>query len=184
MAAEAPVLSDAQQSRLAAGEVVLVDALPPGAGRSAEGGTALGIVRAPPETVWRILVDYRRHPEIYPRVVKADVVEADERRVLVRYVASIWPLSFTFYMNKYPDAARRRIEWRLAEDRPNSLFRESSGYWQVDPVEGGSLVTYALAVRTILPAFVTRRPQRDSLVETVEAVRRRAQEASGSAATR
>jgi Polyketide cyclase / dehydrase and lipid transport len=177
-AAPSPSLSDDQQRRLAAGEVLLIDKLPPGAGRSAQGGTAIAIVHASPETVWRVLVDYGGHSGIYPRVVGAQVLEADERRALVRYVVGIGPFSFGVYMNKYLDATRRRIEWRLADNRPNELFRESSGYWQIDPAERGSLLTYALAVQTVLPAFVTRRAERDSLFETVRAVRKRAEDAN------
>jgi ribosome-associated toxin RatA of RatAB toxin-antitoxin module len=184
LAAPPSSLSDDQQRRLWAGEVILVDTLPPGAGRSTQGGTAIAIVHAPPETVWRILVDYRGHSTIYPRVVGTEVLEADEHKALVRYVVGIGPFSFHVYMNKYLDATRRRVEWRLADEHPNGLFRESSGYWQVDPAEGASRLTYALAVRTILPAFATHRAQRDSLVETVLAVRKRAEDASRAAVAR
>jgi hypothetical protein len=66
------------------------------------------------------------------------------------------------------------VEWHLAEGRPHGLFRENSGYWQVDAAnaERGSLVTYAIAVRTMLPAFVTGGAEAASLVETVTALRR------------
>jgi hypothetical protein len=171
-------LSEEDRRRLAAGEVVLLDALPPGAGTSAHGGTAVGLVRASPETVWRILVDYAGHTRLYPRVVGVEVLEADERHALIRYLVGIGPLSFQVHMDKQLDARRRRVEWRLAEGHANNLFRESSGYWQVDAAEGASLVTYAMAVRTILPAFVTRRAERDSLVETIKTVRKRAGEMS------
>jgi len=42
----------------------------------------------------------------------------------------------------------------------------------VDPAEGGSLVTYAIAVRTILPGFVTLGAERDSLVDTIQRLRK------------
>jgi hypothetical protein len=164
-------LSASQRHALAAGEVVVLDLLPPRASASAHGGTALAILRAPPEAVWRVLTDYPGHPRYYPRVVSAEVVRADERRVLVRYVARIGPFSFRFHMYKYPDTARRRIEWELASDHSNTLFRENSGYWQVDGAEGGSLVAYAIAVRTVLPAFLTRGAARDSLADTINALR-------------
>ena len=149
----------------------MLEALPPRASAAARGGTALAIVRASPEKVWRVLIDYRGHPRYYPRVTSAEVVEADERHALVRYTVAIGPFSFNFHMNKYPDAARRRIDWQLAEDRANSLFRENSGYWRVEDVEGGSLVVYAVGVRTVLPGFLTRGAERDSLVDTINALR-------------
>ena len=164
-------LSNDQQRRLAAGEVIVLDALPPGGSTSARGGTGVAIVRASPERVWGVLVDYRGHSRFYPRVVAVEVLEATERHALVRYEVGIGPLSFGFHMNKYPDPVRRRIEWQLADGRANSLFRENSGYWQVDQREGGSQVVYAIAVRTILPAFATFGTERTSIVDTINGLR-------------
>jgi Polyketide cyclase / dehydrase and lipid transport len=161
-----------QRDRLAAGEVVVLDTLPPGASQSAGGGTALGLVRASPESVWAVLVDHRGHPRYYPRVISAEPVEVDAQHALVRYEVGIGPFSFEFHMMKYPDPVRRRAEWHLDPNHPNNFFRENSGYWQVDPAEGGSLVTYAIAVRTILPGFVTFGAERRSLVDTINKLRK------------
>lgn len=167
-----PDLSADQRHRLSAGEVVVLDTLPAGASKSAGGGTAVGLVRAAPERVWSVLVDYRGHPRYYPRVVSAEVVEADSQHALVRYEVGVGPLSFGFHMIKYPDPVRRRIEWHLDASHPNNFFRENTGYWQVDPAEGGCLVTYAIAVRTIVPGFVTRGAERKSLVDTIQRLRK------------
>jgi ABC-type transport system involved in cytochrome c biogenesis permease subunit len=59
------------------------------------------------------------------------------------------------------------------------MFRENSGYWQVDPSERMSLVTYAIAVRTMLPAFVTLGAERDNLVETLTSLRKLVEEGGG-----
>jgi ribosome-associated toxin RatA of RatAB toxin-antitoxin module len=161
--------------RLATGEIVVTDALPPGASRTARGGTAFAIVRAPPAEVWRVIVDYPGHPRYYPRVTATEVVESDVRHVIVRYQVTVWPVSFTFFMDKYPEPQRRRVHWHLADGRAHGLFRENSGYWQVDDsdgVVGASVVTYAIAVRTMLPAFVAGGAERDSLAETVSALRK------------
>jgi ribosome-associated toxin RatA of RatAB toxin-antitoxin module len=169
-------LSDAQRHRLAAGEVVVRDALPPGASKSARGGTALAVVRASPERVWRVLMDYPGHSRYYPRVVAAEVVESTERQVVVRYEVGVGPFYFNFHMNKYPDPKRRRIEWHLADGRANGLFRENSGYWQVEEAEHATLVTYAIAVRTLVPTFLTPGAERDSLTETITGMRKLAEE--------
>lgn len=167
-------LSEDVRRRLATGEIIVTDALPPGASQTARGGTALAIVRAPPAEVWRVILDYRGHPRYYPRVTATDVVESDERHVIVRYRVAVGPFSSTFFMEKYPDPRRRRVHWHLAPGRTHGLFRENSGYWQVDrsDVVGTSLVTYAIAVRTKLPEFITAGAERDSLVETVTALRK------------
>ena len=179
--AESLGLSVDQQRRVAAGEVVVLDILPPGASTSAGGGTAVAVVRAAQERVWAVLIDYRGHPRYYPRVVSAEVVEADTQHALVRYEVGIGPFSFGFYMIKYPDPVRRRIEWHLDANRPNNFFKENTGYWQVDPAEGGSLVIYAIAVRTILPGFVTRGAERESLVDTIKKLRKVVEDDKGAA---
>jgi hypothetical protein len=170
-----PALSGDQERRLAAGEIVLLEALPPGASAEAQGGTAIALVRAPVDRVWSILVDYPGHPRFYPRLVSAEVLKMSEGHALVRYVAAIGFMSFTFHMDKYRDPARRRVEWQLAPGHASSLFRENSGYWQVNARDGASLVTYGLAVRTVLPAFLTRAAERDSLVDTIKGLRRLAE---------
>ena len=174
-----PMLSDDQQRRLDAGEVIVLDALPPGAGKSTHGGTALAVVRASPERVWRILVDYPGHTRYYPRVTGVEVLEADEQHALVRYEVGIGPFSFRFHMSTHLDPIQRRIEWQLADGHANRLLRENTGYWQLGEAPGGTLVTYALAVRTILPAFATSGSERESLVDTIKALRKLAEEGDG-----
>jgi len=174
-------LSADQQHRLAAGEVVVLDALPPGASESARGGTAVALVRAAPDRVWPVLVDYRGHPRYYPRVVSAELVEADARRALVRYEVAVGPFSFSFHVIKYPDPVRRRIDWHLDPGHANNFFRANTGYWQVDPAHGGSLVTYAIAVRTILPGFATLGAERESLVSTIKKLRKLVEDDEGAA---
>ena len=174
-----PPLSPDQRRHLDAGDVVLLDMLPPGASSSAQGGTAVAVVCAAPSVVWNVLVDYRNHPAIYPRVTRAEVVHANASRVRVRYTVSIGPFPVDVDMDKYPDAARRRVEWHLAEERPNRFFSESSGTWQVDEAGAASIVTYAVATRSLVPGFMTRASHRDSLVATVAAVRTQAKHPAG-----
>ncbi len=169
-------LSTEQQRRLDAGEIVLLDVLPAGGDTErSHGGTAIGLVQAPTATVWKVLVDYPRHSGLYPHVVGAEVLEADATRALVRYAVGVGPFSFGFHVNNFPEESRGRLVWRLAHDRPNDLFRDSWGYWQVEPQARGAIVTYAMAARTVLPAFVTRDAERDGLVEALRAVRTRAE---------
>ena len=169
--------------RLAAG-AVRGPAAPPGCGRGdrarhAAAGASESPAAAPhwprasvAAQVWSVLVDYPGHSRYYPRVVAAEVVGGDERRVLVRYQVGIGPFAFAFHMDKFPDPRRRRIDWHLADGHSHGLFRENSGYWQVDEADAASLVTYAIAVRTMLPTFITRGAEGESLTETVVAMRK------------
>lgn len=170
-------LSGDHLRRLAVGEIILLDVLPPGGtGKPAQGGTGIALVHASAESVWRVLVDFPGHRGLYPRVVGAEVVEFDVEHALVRYVVGLGPLSFGFHVHNYPDAIRRRINWRLAHERPNDLFRETWGYWHIEPRGNDVLLTYAMAARTVLPSFITRNAERDGLVETLKAVRERAEQ--------
>ena len=171
-AADPLTLTVEQQGRLANREIIVLDARPPGASPGAGGGTAVALVPASVERVWSVLTDYPGHPRYYPGVVAAEVLEASGARVLVRYTVKVGFFTFQFHMRKVADPGRRRIEWHLAEDRSNGLLRENSGYWLVEARPGGSLVTYAIAVRSYVPAFLTAGSERDSLVETVTGLRR------------
>jgi uncharacterized membrane protein len=177
LAGDQLALSDDEQRRLTAGEIVLRDVRPPG-------GTAIAVVRAPVERVWSVLTDYPGHPRYYPRVTAAEVLETKGPEVLVRYTIQIGFLTFDFHLRKVADVARRRIDWHLAEDRSNGLLRENSGYWLVEPRPEGSLVTYAVATRTLMPGFLTASSQRDSLVETIIGLRRVATGGAAQAAGR
>jgi hypothetical protein len=70
--------------------------------------------------------------------------------------------------------ADRRIRWRLDRSRAHDLFRDTWGYWQLDPLPGGGvLVTYAMGSHTVLPAFLTRGSEQESVVKTVAALKAR-----------
>ncbi len=72
--------------------------------------------------------------------------------------------------------------WHLAHERQNELFRDKWGYWQVEPHRDGTMLTYAMATRTVLPAFLTRGAERNGLIETLKAVRKRAERGSDESA--
>jgi ribosome-associated toxin RatA of RatAB toxin-antitoxin module len=169
-------LSREQVDRLQRGEIVVLDLLPPGgAGQPAQGATGIALVHAPTEAVWQLLVDYPAHRGLYPRVVDAAVVETDRDHTVVRYVVGLGPFACGFHVVTYADSSRRRIDWQVALRRPNNLFREGWGYWQIDPRGPDTVLTYAMAARTVLPAFVTRAAERDGVVATLQAVRHRAE---------
>lgn len=170
-------LSPEQQRRLDDGEILVLDILPPGGDvKPSQGGTAVVLVHASPDIVWRVITDYRGHAGLFPRVVDAEVLETDPQRALVRYTLGVGPFSFGFHVTNVPDTGRARLDWRLAHGRPNDLFRDSWGYWQVEPDRRGAILTYAMAARTVLPAFLTRGADREGLMQTLRAVRARAEQ--------
>lgn len=178
VASSSTSLSPEQHARLKQGDIVLLDAVPPGGDVTrSQGGTVVALVKASPATVWEVLVDWERHAGLFPRVVNAEVVESDAARTLVRYTLGVGPVSFGFHVNNYPDRDQRRLTWRLATERRNDLFRDSWGYWQLTRDPLGTILTYAMGARTALPPFLTRGAERQGLVETIKAVRGRAEHA-------
>ena len=71
--------------------------LPLGASNMARGGTAFAVLRASPDQVWRVIMDYRSHPRFYPHMTSAEVVERDGRRAIIRYRVGVGRFSFRFY---------------------------------------------------------------------------------------
>jgi hypothetical protein len=134
--APGPALSEEHRCRLDRREIVLFDVLPAGGDvRHSSGGTGLAVVYAAPATVWRILVDYAHHASLYPRVIDVAVVEETGSGAVVHCVVGIGPFSFGFHVTTQPEAARGRLAWRLARDRPNDLFRtvRDTGKWMPTP---------------------------------------------------
>jgi len=171
-----PELSPEQVSRIDRGEIVLLDALPSGGpDGGGNGGIAFAKVQATPEDIWKLLTSYTDQVGLYPHVIRVEVLEASSVHALVRYVVGVGPFSFGFHINNFPDEPRHHIDYRLDRQRSNGLFRYCWGFWDVQPIGNGSLLVYGLGGRTVLPAFLTRGVERDGLLQTVQAVRARAE---------
>ena len=159
-AAGSPALTAEQQQRLADGEIIVLDTRPPAPARAR--AVARRRHRAGPWSRLGVLTDYPRHPRYYPKVVDAAVLEVSGARVIVRYTVRIGIFTFRFHMRKVSDplAGGSNGAWMRTGPRP---VRENSGYWLVEAHPGGSLVTYAIAVRSYVPAFLTAGERAGSL---------------------
>lgn len=108
-----------------------------------EGVAARFFVRVPAETCYRLLSDVTRLPEFMPGMKHLDVLEAAGDTMVVRLTGDGGEL------------VQRRImepphRIRLVLVRAPGL-KDLRGYWALEPVEGGTVVTYALAVRPAMP---------------------------------
>lgn len=167
-------LSSSDERLLRQGRILFKSDIPAGgSGGGAMGGTALALLHADAETVWRTLVDYSSHASLFPRVKESDVVERGGGRTLVRYLVAVGPFAFRFFVNNYPDPSAHLLRWRLDRGRDNGFFRDQWGYWKVEPWNDGALVTYAMGGETALPAFLTRGAGEQGAVETLKALKQR-----------
>ena len=167
-------LSSTDERLLRQGRILFKSEIPAGgAAGGAMGGTALALLQADPDTVWRALVDFPGHAGLFPRVKESAVLERGGDRTLVRYRVSVGPFAFRFHVNNYTDAAAHLLRWRLDRGRDNDLFHDQWGYWKVEPWDQGVLVTYAMGGRTTLPAFLMRGAGEQGAVETLKALKER-----------
>jgi hypothetical protein len=109
-------------------------------------------------------------------VIDVAVVEETGSGTVVGCVVGIGPFSFGFHVTTQPEAARGRLAWRLARDRPTTCSRTAGDTVKWMPTPHGSIVIYAMAARTLLPAFLIRGAERNGLIATLYAVRARAEQ--------
>ena len=167
-------LSSTDERLLRQGRILFKSEIPAGGSAGgAMGGTALALLQADPDTVWRTLVDFPSHAGLFPRVKESAVLERGGDRTLVRYRVAVGPFAFRFHVNNYADAAAHLLRWELDRGRDNDLFRDQWGYWKVEPWDQGVLVTYAMGGRTTLPAFLTRGAGEQGAVQTLKALKDR-----------
>ncbi len=170
-----PDLSQKDQSRLGRGEIVFKPELPSAQGApNGNGGTAVALLEADVEAVWRILTDFEHYAGLFPRLTESEVMNRDGARALVRFHVAVGPFNFHFSVAHVVSWRERQIRWRLDRSQAHGLFNDTWGYWQVDPVAGGQvLVTYAMGSQTMLPAFLTRGSEREAVVKTLAALKAR-----------
>jgi uncharacterized protein YndB with AHSA1/START domain len=171
----AAVLSAGDERQLLAGQILYRNDLPGGGPveSGAMGGTALALLHADRDAVWRTLTDIPGHAGLFPRITESRVLEQEAGRSLVRYQVAVGPFTFHFFVNTYADARAGLIRWQLDRGRDNDLFRDHWGYWKLEPRQEGVLVTYAMGGHSTLPAFLTRGAGRSGAVQTVKALKDR-----------
>lgn len=122
---------------LAHGELVLVRSTPAG---SPEDATAMAVIAAPIEVVWKTVRDYPSYPTFVPRVVSADIVDRKPKHFDVAYEVEVpgrnpsTTIRFTF------DEAKRTIDGRwIAGDIKGGRWA-----WALYPGEkpGTTIATY------------------------------------------
>jgi ribosome-associated toxin RatA of RatAB toxin-antitoxin module len=153
VAAAAQDIPEAEWVRLAAGEVVLLDARDLGGGGAAH---ARALVRADAAAVWRVITSCEDAFVFVDGLQRCDILEDTGRRVTVRQVVDkSWLLprqDFVFESLRDP---YREIHVRLLEGNLDAL----DGHWTFQPVAEGTLVDYTVRVEPAfpVPAFLVRR---------------------------
>lgn len=151
-AAGQPV-SDEEWTRLAEGEVVLLDARDTGRGGAAR---ARALVRAEAAAVWRVITSCEAAFVFVDGLERCEILEDAGQRVVVRQVIDkSWLLpqqDFVFESLRDP---YREIRVRLLEGNLDAL----EGHWSFRRVAQGTVVDYAVRVEPPFPVpdFLVRR---------------------------
>lgn len=117
-------------------------------------------VEASPERCYEVAADFERYPEWAKDVKEVTVHGRDEegRAVEVEYRAAAMGRSVTYTLQYDYGEAPAAFSWELLK---GDLMKRLDGTYRFDPDDGGTRVTYELAVDLALPlpGLVKRRAE-------------------------
>jgi uncharacterized protein YndB with AHSA1/START domain len=163
-------LSPAQSRALLQGEIVLQD----NAGGNL-GGTALGILNAPPWRVWQVVTDYPAYPAFFPRNIRTVVHRIDGDYVYLRseYRGAVFqPIirSESRVHHETRDPQRLVMTWTAL--RTN--LKRNAGSWELRPWQEKTLVIYRADFNfNWIPDLFASSSAKEALGKNLDAVRRR-----------
>jgi uncharacterized membrane protein len=136
-------------------------------------------IKARPENVWDVLVDYHNAPGIFKNLKLCEVVGRKGKAKLVRQVVgNHTPLPFDYVVALTEDKPRH-IEWA----RESGSLKEVTGTWQLEPVDSGkqTKTVYSIFIDggILLPSWLLT-PQLQSYMPVVlKAVRNKVESVNG-----
>ena len=144
--ARAIEFNDKQLDKLRAGKSVKKPLA--GAGSSGVyGGSGFALVDAPPEVVWKAILDWGSYSRIFPKTLGAREVSTKGGRSLVRMDLGHKLISVSFFLEVRTDRDKWQIDYKLVPGKPHDV-EEVRGYWRLFPQSNGqTLVAYVTAVK-------------------------------------
>ena len=133
------------------------------------------LINAPLEKCVAVVLEFEKYPEWAKDVKVAKIRERDDqgRATQVEFRASALGRS-THYTLKYDySEAPNRVSWELVE---GDIMRSLNGAYSFLEVEGGTQVSYELAIELVipLPGFVKRRAEA-RILDSVKELKTRAE---------
>ncbi|MGJ9411985.1 SRPBCC family protein [Aeromicrobium sp. CF4.19] len=107
------------------------------------------VIDADPARVMDVIADFESYPDWATGVRRADVVEGDPSRPdRVHFVLDAAPIRDEYDL-AYTWDGDRSVSWSLVEK--GSMLTSMDGSYALEPVGGGTKVTYELAVNVAVP---------------------------------
>ena len=154
-------LTAAEQTVVLSGTSMMRQFQGEGGGR----GLAVFLVRAPPDTTWSVIQDFKSYPKWISAVKQCDIYSKAGGKIDVSFQASSYAVSLEYFIHHDFDIEHRWGTWTLDYQKKSDLD-DSVGFWRVNEVPGQpeqSIVEYSvdIAVQSWVPNFV-----RSMLVDT------------------
>lgn len=107
------------------------------------GVEALFWVDAPPAAAFRVLSDTGRLAEFMPNLSECTILESGDGFAVVRMISEQGEM-----VQRRSYEPPSRVTWRLVRA---SALKDVKGRWLIEPVAGGTVLSYAVAIQLALP---------------------------------
>lgn len=176
---QTPVLTEAERASLAAGEVIRKQTQGEAGGR----GIAIQDVHAPPEVVWRKILDFANYPTMVENVYECEVYARSGDHIRTRFKIGAMGVKVEYFIDHTYNAAGSWMTWTLDYTRDSDLD-DSVGYWKVEALPdrpGYTRVYYSVDVRMRgwVPGFIESMISRSGLTKATDWVKRESEAAAG-----
>ena len=173
---EHPLLTDEVKAELQEKQVAVAEKMESGKSGNAK-AVVMGIVDAPPETVWEELNDFEGQQEWTPKVESAKIYtdNSDPDRSGVAFTTRVMLRTLAYHLMMRIDPEIMRVDYSLDEEKEND-FERIVGAWQAYPLaEGKSFVVHEIDIKTgiAIPQFLQRFFMNKDLPDIVVSLKKR-----------
>jgi uncharacterized protein YndB with AHSA1/START domain len=163
--------------RLEKGEVLVTDTSVTGPdGLKQLRGRAEAIIDAPPQEVWKTIMDHDHFEEFMPSLEDCSIVDDQGRTRLVSYRLKIAWTDISYYLRLNYDPEAWHVDGALDKTRPHKIA-DTRCTWDLVPLSGGTRtrVVYSVYLDSgrLIPKFVERFLSKRQLPAVLENVRQR-----------
>lgn len=137
------------------------------------------VIAAPPADIMAVIADFARYPEWATGVRRADVVAGDEARPdQVHFVLDAAPIRDEYDL-AYTWDGDNGVSWNLVGS--GSILSGMDGSYDLEQVDGGTRVTYKLAVNVSIPmlGMLKRKAEKVIIDTALKGLKRRVEATRG-----
>jgi carbon monoxide dehydrogenase subunit G len=137
------------------------------------------VIAAPRADIMGVIADFAQYPEWATGVRQAEVVAGEEPRPdQVHFVLDAGPIRDEYDLG-YTWDDDNGVRWKLV--RAGAMLTDMDGSYELDEVDGGTRVTYTLAVNVSIPmlGMLKRKAEKVIIDTALKGLKRRVEAARG-----